>query len=71
MAGAADDVEVPKISRFITCSRAAKWEGMWKKISSPFAVCAMRISITGQMIDTIFATPRVSKADYCLGTPVR
>ena len=37
IAGDANDAEVPKIYRFIICSRAACWEGMWKKISSPFA----------------------------------
>jgi len=39
--GTANDAEAPKISRFITCSRAAYWEGMWKKISSPFSVPAI------------------------------
>ena len=46
MAGAANDAEAPKICRFIICSRAAFWEGMWKKISSPFAACAIGKSIS-------------------------
>jgi hypothetical protein len=41
MAGDANDAEVPKISRSITYGRAACWEGMWKKISSRFAVPAI------------------------------
>jgi hypothetical protein len=46
MGGGANDAEVPKICRFIMFSRAAFWEGMWKKISSPFAVCAIGKSIS-------------------------
>jgi hypothetical protein len=41
MVGDASNAEVPKICRFIICSRAAGWEGMWEKISSPFAVPAI------------------------------
>ncbi len=46
MVGAANDAEVPKVSRSITFSRAAIWEAMWKKISSPFAVHAIGGSIS-------------------------
>ena len=46
MAGDANDAEVPKIFRFIICSREAFWEGMWKRISSPFAVRAIGKSIS-------------------------
>jgi hypothetical protein len=46
MAGAANDAEAPKICRFIICSRAAFWEGMWKKTSSPFAFFAISESIS-------------------------
>jgi hypothetical protein len=46
MAGAANDVEVPKISRSITGSRAAIWEAMRKKISSPCAVYVIEKSIS-------------------------
>jgi hypothetical protein len=41
MVGDANDAEVAKTCRFIICSRVACWEGMWKKISSPFAVPAI------------------------------
>jgi hypothetical protein len=51
MAGDAKDVEVPKICRFIICSRAANWEAMWKKISSPFATFA---------IEKFISAPRLS-----------
>ena len=46
MAGDANDAEVPKISRSITCSREAIWEAMWKKISSPFAARAIGKAIS-------------------------
>ena len=46
MVGDANDVGVRQICRFIIRSRAACWEGMWKKISSPFAVPAISRSIS-------------------------
>jgi hypothetical protein len=46
MVGDANDAEVPKICRFIICSRAACWEEMWKKTLSLFAVDAIGKSIS-------------------------
>jgi hypothetical protein len=46
MAGDANDAEVPKICRFIICSRAAFWEATLKKISSPCAVDVIERSIS-------------------------
>jgi hypothetical protein len=45
MGGAARDAEFREISRSITGSREAFWEGMWKKTSSLFAVPAIGKSI--------------------------
>ena len=47
----ANDVEVPKNFRSISSSREAVWQGMWKRISSPFAVRATGkfISISSQL----------------------
>ena len=60
MAGDANDAEVPRIFRFIICSRAAFWERMWKKISSLFVVPAIdkstwvrRVRISRQKSATI------------------
>jgi hypothetical protein len=46
MIGDGNDAEVPKIFRYIICSREAIWEVMWKKISSPFASYAIEKSIS-------------------------
>jgi hypothetical protein len=47
MVGDANDAEVLKICRFITCSSEVVWEAMWKKISLQFAVHAIGESISG------------------------
>jgi hypothetical protein len=62
MAGDANDAEVPKISRSITCSREAFWEGMWKKISSPCASIAIKLSTSA----TIAASKRSSSRSFAL-----
>ena len=46
MAGDANDVEVPKISRSITFIREAFWVAMWRKISSRFATYVIEKSIS-------------------------
>jgi hypothetical protein len=56
IAGDANDAEVPKICRFITCSRAANWEGMWKRISSPYAAFA---------IEKFISVPRLLHGSTC------
>ena len=45
MAGDASNAAVLTIFRSIMFSRGANWEGMWKKILSPFVVCAIDKSI--------------------------
>ena len=45
MAGDANNAEAAKISRFITCSRAACWEATWKQISFLCAVHVIEKSI--------------------------
>jgi hypothetical protein len=46
MAGDAKDAERRKISRYITCSREADWETMWKRISSLSAANVIDKSIS-------------------------
>ncbi len=55
MAGDAKDVEDPKICRSIIGSRAASWEAMSKKTSSPFAARAIGKSICVPRLDTVVA----------------
>ena len=47
IAGDANGAEVPKIFRYIICSREAIWETMWKKISLRFAAHAIGRSTSG------------------------
>jgi hypothetical protein len=64
--GAANDAEAPSISRSVTCSREACWEGMWKKISSPFVVHATGESISEPTPDRSGRLGKTSRLEWVI-----